>query len=42
VKTEKQKQCPHPYAAVVSLTGGITVCNHCYDLLNFLPDAEAA
>jgi hypothetical protein len=41
-KTQKQKNCPHPYAEVVTLTGGITVCNHCYDMLIFLPDAEAA
>jgi hypothetical protein len=41
-KTEKQKQCPHPYAEVVTLFDGTTICNHCYDLLNFLPEKEAA
>jgi hypothetical protein len=34
-KTEKQKNCPHPYADVVRLTGGITICNHCYDCIEF-------
>jgi hypothetical protein len=41
-KTEKQKACPHPYAEVVTLFDGTTICNHCYDLLRFLPDKEAA
>jgi hypothetical protein len=41
-KTEKQKNCPHSSAEVVTLTGGITVCNHCYDMHHFLPGAEAA
>ena len=34
-KTEKQKNCPHPYAEVVRLTGGITICNACYDCIEF-------
>jgi hypothetical protein len=34
-KTEKQKNCPHPYADVVRLTGGITICNNCYDCIEF-------
>ena len=41
-KTEKQQQCPHPYAEVVTMFDGTTICNHCYDLLEFLPDAQAA
>jgi hypothetical protein len=40
--TEKQKNCPHPYAEVVTLFDGTTICNHCYDLLNYEPEAEAA
>ena len=40
--TEKQKACIHPYAEVVTLSDGITICNHCYDLINYEPDAEAA
>jgi hypothetical protein len=39
--TKKQKNCPHPFAEVVVLSDGITICNHCYDLLK-LPDAQAA
>jgi hypothetical protein len=34
-KTEKQKNCPHPYADVVRLHDGITICNHCYDTIEF-------
>jgi GntR family transcriptional regulator len=41
VTTEKQKNCPHPFAEVVVLSDGITICNHCYDLIKF-PDAQAA
>ena len=41
-KTEKQQACPHPYAEVVTLFDGTTICNHCYDLINYEPDAEAA
>jgi hypothetical protein len=40
--TEKQQACPHPVAEVVTLTGGIAICNHCYDLIHFLPDERAA
>jgi Helix-turn-helix domain len=40
-KTTKQKECPHPYAEVVTLFDGTTICNHCYDLLIFQPDKEA-
>jgi DNA-binding PadR family transcriptional regulator len=40
--TEKQQACPHPFAEVVTLTGGITVCNHCFGLVSFDPLAEAA
>ena len=40
--TEKQKNCPHPYAEVVTLFDGTTICNHCYDLINYEPEAEAA
>jgi hypothetical protein len=41
VATEKQKNCPHPFAEVVVLTDGITICNHCFDLIR-LPDQKAA
>ena len=34
-KTGKQKKCPHPYSEVVRLSDGITVCNHCYDMIEF-------
>jgi hypothetical protein len=34
-KTEKQKNCPHPYAEVVRLSDGITVCNRCFDIVEF-------
>src|SRR5688572_9673436 len=34
-KTEKQKACPHPYAEVVTLFDGTTICNHCYICLVF-------
>jgi hypothetical protein len=32
--TEKQKTCPHPPAFIVMLPDNITICNHCYGLLN--------
>jgi len=40
--TEKQQACPHPFAEVVTLTGGITICNHCFGLVAFDPLANAA
>jgi hypothetical protein len=41
-KTENQKKCLHPYSEVVMLSDGVTICNHCFSLIDFLPDAEAA
>jgi Helix-turn-helix domain len=32
--TEKQKTCPHPPAFIVILPDNITICNHCYGLLD--------
>ena len=32
--TEKQKTCPHPPELIVILPDGITICNHCYGLLD--------
>jgi hypothetical protein len=32
--TEKQKTCPHPPEFIVILSDGITICNHCYGLLD--------
>jgi hypothetical protein len=32
--TEKQKTCPHPLEAIVLLPDNITICHHCYGLLN--------
>jgi hypothetical protein len=32
--TEKQKTCPHPPAFIVILPDNITICHHCYGLLN--------
>jgi hypothetical protein len=32
--TEKQKTCPHPLSEIVFLADNITVCHHCYGLLN--------
>ena len=32
--TEKQKTCPHPPASIVILPDNITICNHCYGLLD--------
>jgi hypothetical protein len=40
--TEKQQACPHPFAEVITLTGGITICNHCFGLVAFDPLADAA
>ena len=32
--TEKQKTCPHPPEYIVILPDNITICNHCYGLLD--------
>jgi hypothetical protein len=32
--TERQKTCPHPAEHIVMLPDNITICNHCYGLLN--------
>jgi hypothetical protein len=32
--TEKQKTCPHPLSEIVYLSENITICNHCYGLLD--------
>jgi hypothetical protein len=32
--SEKQKACPHPPEHIVILPDTITICNHCYGLLN--------
>jgi hypothetical protein len=32
--TEKQKTCSHPVALIVILPDNITICNHCYGLLD--------
>jgi hypothetical protein len=32
--TERQKTCPHPLELIVMLPDGITICNHCYGLLD--------
>jgi hypothetical protein len=32
--TEKQKTCTHPYELIVILPDDITICNHCYGLLD--------
>jgi hypothetical protein len=32
--TEKQKTCPHPPEFIVILPDHITICNHCYGLLD--------
>ena len=32
--TEQQKTCPHPASAIVYLSDGITICHHCYGLLD--------
>ena len=49
--TEKQKTCPHPPEFIVILPDNITICHHCYGLLDEnlklieeekVPDAQAA
>jgi hypothetical protein len=32
--TEKQKTCPHPPSEIVILGDNITICHHCYGLLD--------
>jgi Helix-turn-helix domain len=32
--TEKQKTCPHPPEVIMILPDNITICNHCYGLLD--------
>jgi Helix-turn-helix domain len=32
--TEKQKSCPHPPSDIVFLADSITICHHCYGLLD--------
>jgi len=32
--TERQKTCPHPPEHIVILPDNITICNHCYGLLD--------
>ncbi len=32
--TEKQKTCPHPPTEIVFLSDNITICHHCYGLLD--------
>jgi hypothetical protein len=32
--TEKQKTCPHPHEFIVMLPDNITICHHCYGLLD--------
>jgi Helix-turn-helix domain len=32
--TEKQKTCPHPPSEIVFLSDNVTVCHHCYGLLD--------
>jgi Helix-turn-helix domain len=32
--TEKQKSCPHPRSEIVFLADSITICHHCYGLLD--------
>jgi hypothetical protein len=32
--TEKQKTCPHPSSEIVFLADNVTICNHCYGLLD--------
>jgi hypothetical protein len=34
VPTEKQKTCPHPPEFIVYLSDNITICHHCYGLLD--------
>src|SRR5262249_22277689 len=32
--TEKQKACPHPPIEIVFLADNVTICHHCYGLLD--------
>ena len=32
--TEKQKTCPHPSEFIVILPDNITICHHCWGLLD--------
>ena len=32
--TEKQRACPHPPTEIVFLAENVTICHHCYGLLN--------
>jgi hypothetical protein len=32
--TEKQKNCPHPPSEIVVLADNVTICHHCYGLLD--------
>lgn len=32
--TKRQKTCPHPPEHIVMLPDNITICNHCYGLLD--------
>ena len=32
--TEKQKACPHPPSEIVFLADNVTICHHCYGLLD--------
>jgi hypothetical protein len=32
--TEKQKTCPHPPSEIVFLADNVTICHHCYGLLD--------
>jgi hypothetical protein len=32
--TEKQKNCPHPPTEIVFLADNVTICHHCYGLLD--------
>jgi hypothetical protein len=32
--TERQKNCPHPPSEIVILADNVTICHHCYGLLN--------
>jgi len=32
--TERQKTCPHPLSEIVFLADNITICHHCYGLLD--------
>jgi Helix-turn-helix domain len=34
VPTEKQRNCPHPPTEIVFLADNVTICNHCYGLLD--------